>query len=104
MVMKHKPSSEHEFRIVPAGEFKAKCLQLMDEVSEKRNLTIIITKRGRPVAQMSAPPAGLKLSGPTVEMLPDTYAAAIVSPLDGPASAAFEQHRHKKHKGKKKRK
>ena len=102
MVM--KTASQREFRIVPAGEFKAKCLQLMDEVYENKNLTIIITKRGKPVAQMTAPPEGIKLSGPTVELYPDTYAVATVSSLDDAASAAFEEHRKKKRKDKKKRK
>ena len=38
-------------RTVPAGEFKAKCLKLMDEVDET-GLTIVITKRGRPVSRL----------------------------------------------------
>ena len=38
-------------REVAAGEFKAKCLQLMEEVKEK-NIELIITKRGRPVAKL----------------------------------------------------
>ena len=102
MVM--KADFQREFRIVPAGEFKAKCLQLMDEVYEKRNLTIIITKRGKPVAQMTAPPAGIKLSDPTVELHSDTYAASVLFSLKQPASTAFEKHRDKKRKDKKKRK
>jgi prevent-host-death family protein len=36
---------------VPATEFKAKCLELMDRVAERREI-FIITKRGRPVAKM----------------------------------------------------
>lgn len=36
-------------RVVPAGEFKTKCLQLMDEVDQTGE-TILITKRGRPVS------------------------------------------------------
>lgn len=36
-------------RVVPAGEFKTKCLQLMDEVDETGE-PILITKRGRPVS------------------------------------------------------
>ena len=97
MVMKKNLKPAPEFRIVPAGEFKARCLQLMDEVYENRNLTIIITKRGKPVAQMTAPPKALKLSGPTVEIRPDTY-------VKEPAIAATEKHRDKKRKDKKKRK
>jgi len=37
--------------IIPAGEFKAKCLKLMDEV-QARHQPIIITKHGKPVAQL----------------------------------------------------
>ena len=36
-------------RVIPATEFKAKCLALLDEVHEKGG-TITVTKRGRPVA------------------------------------------------------
>ena len=36
---------------MPAGEFKAKCLKLMDEVNET-GATIVITKRGRPVSRL----------------------------------------------------
>ncbi len=36
---------------VPAGEFKAKCLKLIDEVAMKRQ-TLVITKRGKPVAEV----------------------------------------------------
>jgi prevent-host-death family protein len=34
-----------------AGDFKAKCLAVMNEVEAKRE-TVIITKRGRPVAKL----------------------------------------------------
>ncbi|MBL3529652.1 MAG: type II toxin-antitoxin system Phd/YefM family antitoxin [gamma proteobacterium endosymbiont of Lamellibrachia anaximandri] len=36
---------------IKASEFKAKCLQLMDEVSETGK-EIIITKNGKPVSKM----------------------------------------------------
>ncbi|GDX82295.1 antitoxin [Deltaproteobacteria bacterium] len=36
---------------IPAGEFKARCLRLMDEVAETGR-ELIITKRGRPVAKL----------------------------------------------------
>lgn len=36
---------------IPAGEFKARCLELMDEVRD-RHLEIVITKRGKPVAKL----------------------------------------------------
>lgn len=36
---------------ISAGEFKARCLKLMDEVARSHE-PLIITKRGRPVARM----------------------------------------------------
>ena len=38
-------------KTIPAGEFKAKCLQLMDKVQRTRK-PIMITKRGKPVAKL----------------------------------------------------
>ena len=45
------PSGTALTRTMPAGEFKAKCLKLMDEVNET-SATIVITKRGRPVSRL----------------------------------------------------
>jgi prevent-host-death family protein len=36
---------------VPAGEFKARCLKLMDEVQATRR-PLVITKRGKPIAKL----------------------------------------------------
>jgi len=36
---------------IPATEFKAKCLELLDTVSRKRT-SITISKRGKPVARL----------------------------------------------------
>lgn len=36
---------------IPAGEFKARCLKLMDEVQATRR-PLVITKRGKPVAKL----------------------------------------------------
>ncbi|PYY17375.1 MAG: type II toxin-antitoxin system prevent-host-death family antitoxin [Acidobacteria bacterium] len=38
-------------KTIPAGEFKSKCLQLMDDVQRTRK-PITITKRGKPVAKL----------------------------------------------------
>lgn len=38
-------------KVVPAGEFKAKCLALLDQVEAGRT-SFTITKRGRPVARV----------------------------------------------------
>jgi prevent-host-death family protein len=45
-IMKHATYS------IQAGNFKAKCLQLMDEVNEK-HIHIIITKHGKPIAMLT---------------------------------------------------
>ena len=36
---------------IAAGEFKAKCLHLLDEVAEQR-IPLVITKRGKPIAKL----------------------------------------------------
>jgi prevent-host-death family protein len=36
---------------IGAGDFKAKCLHLLDEVAQSRT-PLVITKRGRPVAKL----------------------------------------------------
>ena len=64
---------------IPAGEFKSRCLKLLDEVAEKRQ-TLIVTKRGRPVAQISPIPKKGGFIGSmegTGEILGD-----IISPID----------------------
>jgi prevent-host-death family protein len=64
---------------IPAGEFKSRCLKLLDEVAEKRQ-TLIVTKRGRPVAQISPIPKKGGFIGSmegTVEIHGD-----IISPID----------------------
>jgi prevent-host-death family protein len=38
-------------KTIPAGEFKAKCLALIDEVSQSR-VPLVVTKRGTPIAQV----------------------------------------------------
>ena len=65
---------------IAAGEFKAKCLKLMDHV-ERTGTSITITKRGRPVAQLSPIRPTLKSAfgffKGNIEILGD-----IVSPID----------------------
>lgn len=41
-------------RTVTATEFKARCLALIDEIGESGE-TIVVTRRGRPVAQLAPP-------------------------------------------------
>lgn len=40
-------------RTMPAGEFKAKCLAVLDEVKESGE-AVVVTKRGKPVARVTA--------------------------------------------------
>ena len=48
-------------RTIPATRFKAECLQLLDDVADSGE-TIIVTKRGKPVARLLplAPPESLE--------------------------------------------
>ena len=39
-------------KVIKAGEFKAKCLELMDEVAASGD-AIVITKRGIPIAKLA---------------------------------------------------
>lgn len=41
-------------KIIPAGQFKARCLALMDELQRTRE-PITVTKRGKPVARVFPP-------------------------------------------------
>ncbi len=38
-------------RTIAAGEFKAKCLRIMDEVNET-GMSLVVTKRGQPVVKL----------------------------------------------------
>jgi prevent-host-death family protein len=42
---------EETMRRMPAGEFKARCLRVMEEVKSYRT-SVVITKKGRPVAKL----------------------------------------------------
>ncbi len=66
-------------RPVPAGEFKAKCLALFDEV-ETRGRSFVITKRGRPVARVVPLPSEAK----TLEALKGTllYEDDLLEPVE----------------------
>jgi len=65
---------------IPAGEFKAKCLQVLDEVQRLR-MQVIITKRGKPVAKLvpldGHPESFIGSMKGTMEIIGD-----IVAPID----------------------
>ena len=43
-------------KTIPAGEFNARCLQVIEEVRKYRT-PVVITKKGRPVAKLIPPDA-----------------------------------------------
>lgn len=42
-------------RIISASEFKAKCLEILDQLGSRQLDRIVVTKRGRPVAVLTPP-------------------------------------------------
>jgi prevent-host-death family protein len=68
-------------RTIPAGEFKAKCLALLDEVRESGE-EIIVTKRGKPVARVV--PAETETEASIRARLRGSivYQGDLISPLD----------------------
>lgn len=65
-------------RSIPAGRFKAQCLAILDEVSVTGE-EVVVTKRGRPVARVTAasPPRGLH--GSVTFLVSDEE---LIEPLD----------------------
>jgi len=65
---------------IAAGEFKAKCLGILDQVQRQRK-EITITKRGKPVAKLvpvnDRPPSFIGRMKGTMDIVGD-----IVSPID----------------------
>ena len=64
---------------VPAAEFKAKCLQLLDEVAATGE-PLIVTKFGQPVAQVVPLPPKQKLFGAMKGSV--LWTGDIISPID----------------------
>ncbi len=68
-------------RTIGAGEFKAKCLKLIDEVNETGD-TLVITKHGRPVAQLAPLPDKPRRSPIGCMEGAITYMGDVISPID----------------------
>lgn len=64
---------------IGAGEFKAKCLKLLDEVAETRE-PLIITKHGKPVAKVVPIPARREIFGVLKGSV--LWEGDIISPID----------------------
>ena len=74
--------SGETMKTMPAGEFNARCLQVIEEVRRYRT-PVVITKKGRPVAKLIPPDA------PATDVF-DCMAgsARIVGNLEAPVVAA----------------
>ena len=66
---------------IAAGQFKSKCLQLMDRVQQTRE-EVVITKHGKPVAKLV--PISEEKTDTIVGYLPGSVQVVgdIVSPID----------------------
>ena len=64
---------------IPAGEFKAKCLKLIDKVAQDRQ-PLTITKHGKPVAQVTPTPAQENIVGSMKGSV--LWMGDIISPID----------------------
>jgi prevent-host-death family protein len=69
-------------RTMPAGEFKARCLRVMEEVKKYRT-PVVITKKGRPVAKL------VPLDAPATDVFGCMAGTArIVGDVEAPVLAA----------------
>ncbi len=57
-------------RTIPAGRFKAQCLALLDEVATTGE-TIVVTKRGKPVARVGPVEQPASMVGSVVFLVAD---------------------------------
>ncbi|ESQ75826.1 prevent-host-death protein [Asticcacaulis sp. AC402] len=70
---------------IGAGDFKAKCLKLLDQVVETRQ-PLTITKHGKPVARLVPVEPKRALFGALKGSV--YYEGDIISPIDAPWDAA----------------
>lgn len=73
-------------RTIPAGRFKAQCLRLLDEVAETGE-TILVTKRGRPVAKVEPVEEPPSLKGSVIYLVSDEE---LIAPIDEVWNAEIE--------------
>lgn len=84
---KKTPAKSKKSSSVPASQFKARCLKLMDEVRDRR-CEIVITKRGKPVAKLV----------PVEEKQPDIFGymkgtVTILGDIVGPTGEVWDADR-----------
>jgi len=69
-------------RSIPAARFKAQCLKLLDDVAETGE-TIVVTKRGKPVARLEPIEEPRSLVGSVTFLVSDEeLIAPILEPWD----------------------
>jgi prevent-host-death family protein len=68
----------HVARTISASRFKAQCLALLDEVAESGE-TIVITKRGKPVARIAPLEPPRSLEGSVTFLVSDEE---FIAPID----------------------
>lgn len=73
-------------RTIAAARFKAQCLKLLDEVSETGE-TIVVTKRGKPVARVEPVEEPRSLKGSVVYLVSDEE---LIAPIDEVWNAEIE--------------
>ncbi|HET9460821.1 MAG TPA: type II toxin-antitoxin system Phd/YefM family antitoxin [Gaiellaceae bacterium] len=73
-------------RTIPAGRFKAQCLKLLDEVAESGE-TIVVTKRGKPVAKLEPVEQPPSLRGSVIYLVSDEE---LIAPIDEVWNAEVE--------------
>ena len=73
-------------RTIPTGRFKAQCLRLLDEVAETGE-TIVVTKRGKPVAKVEPVEEPPSLKGSVVYLVSDEE---LIAPIDEVWNAEVE--------------
>jgi prevent-host-death family protein len=73
-------------RTIPAGQFKARCLKLLDEVAETGE-TIVVTKRGKPVARVEPVEEPPSLKGSVTFLVSDEE---LIAPIDEVWNAEVE--------------
>jgi prevent-host-death family protein len=73
-------------RTIPAGRFKAQCLKLLDEVAETGE-TIVVTKRGKPVAKVEPVEEPPSLKGSVIYLVSDEE---LIAPIDEVWNAEVE--------------
>jgi len=73
-------------RTIPAGRFKAQCLRLLDEVAETGE-TIVVTKRGKPVAKLQPVEEPPSLKGSVIYLVSDEE---LIAPIDEIWNAEIE--------------